>query len=248
MSNLRKKKLRDLSAIRDASETCDQSVHIRSLRGANERSNKELRQRPRFLVGVDEAGRGPLAGPVAIGVAVVPYGFDWKTIPGVGDSKKVSPKNREAIFRLAKSLKKTGVIDWSVILISAKIIDTIGITRAVAKGIERGMGRLGLNPNSVKVRLDGLLKAGAEYRKQKTIIKGDAKEKVIGLASILAKVTRDTYMVRLGKKYPEYGFEVHKGYGTLVHRKAIKKFGRSPVHRESFCRNILDSRQAKESG
>ncbi len=193
----------------------------------------------KYIIGVDEAGRGPLAGPVSIGVAVVPSGFDWDMLPGVGDSKKVSPKNREAIFRHAKALKKQGLLDFRVILVSAKIIDRIGITKAVALGIERCFKKLALDPRNTEVKLDGLLKAPEVFKKQETIIKGDAKEKVIGLASILAKVTRDQHMLRLSDDYPEYSFHIHKGYGTLAHRTALKKHGLSKIHRKSFCKKFL---------
>lgn len=193
----------------------------------------------RYIVGVDEAGRGPLAGPVAVGVAVVPQGFNWRLIPGVGDSKKVTAKNREAILSRAKFLKKQNLLNFSVSLVSASTIDRIGITKAVARGITQGMKRLKIHPRNVDVRLDGLLKAPTEYVYQKTIVRGDAKEKVIGLASIVAKVTRDHYMERLAEAYPEYGFEIHKGYGTLSHRRTIKKHGLSPVHRKSFCTKAL---------
>ncbi len=188
----------------------------------------------KYIIGIDEAGRGPLAGPVSIGIAVVPVGFNWNMILGVGDSKKVLPKNREAIFRRAKLLKKEGILDYAVVLVSAKVIDAHGITRAVSLGIARALKKLACNPKKVIVRLDGLLKAPQEYVHQKTIIKGDAKEKVIGLASIMAKVTRDRTMVCVARNYPRYGFETHKGYGTLAHRRAIKKYGLSPIHRKSF--------------
>ncbi len=201
--------------------------------------NEEIFRQCRFLVGVDEAGRGPLAGPVAVGIAVVPVSFDWNMIPGVGDSKKVSPKNREAIFRRAKLLKKQKLLDFVITLISSKVIDRIGITHAVALGIERSFKKLKLNPKTVDIRLDGLLKAPKEFLNQKTIIKGDVKEKIIGLASIMAKVTRDQHMLRLSGDYPEYKFEIHKGYGTLTHRNAIKAHGISKVHRKTFTRKFV---------
>lgn len=192
----------------------------------------------KYMVGVDEAGRGPLAGPVAVGVLVVPSGFDWKMIPGVGDSKKVSPKMRSAIFAQAQILKKQGLINYSVTLVSASVIDRKGITYAVHSGIEKSLKKLMLDPSICSVKLDGLLRAPEEFMTQKTIIKGDAKEKVIGLASILAKVTRDRYMERIAKKYPVYGFDIHKGYGTVKHRLSIKRNGASRVHRISFLKNI----------
>lgn len=192
----------------------------------------------RYIIGIDEAGRGPLAGPVAVGIACIPRDFDWNTIPGVGDSKKVSAKNREAIFRRTQSLKKQGILNFVVVQIPASTIDCIGITKAISLGITRGLVKLDMNPKSVDVRLDGLLHAPLEYMHQETIIKGDAKEKVIGLASICAKVTRDRTMVRLARTYPKYGFDIHKGYGTRVHIEAVQKHGLSKIHRRSFTKRF----------
>ncbi|MCA9363973.1 ribonuclease HII [Candidatus Kaiserbacteria bacterium] len=191
-----------------------------------------------YSVGVDEAGRGPLAGPVAVGVVVVPKNFDWKCVPGVTDSKKLSEKNREAIFLRTQQLKKEQVLDYAVSLVSAATIDKKGITQAVRQGIDRGLRRLKLNPAETEIKLDGLLRAPSNYPHQETIVKGDQKERIIGLASILAKVIRDRHMVRLAKKYPEYGFEIHKGYGTEAHRTALAVHGLSVVHRASFCRTF----------
>ena len=196
-------------------------------------------QKIKYIVGVDEAGRGPLAGPVAVGVAVVPQGFDWSVIPGVGDSKKVSPKHRELIYRRAQALKRNGMLDYHVTLVSNVTIDRKGISYAVALGIERCLKKLNLDAQTVDVRLDGLLKAPPEYKVQQTIIKGDAKEKIIGLSSIMAKVTRDRYMIRIAKKYPQYQFEIHKGYGTKKHCDALQRYGLSYVHRKSFCKRFL---------
>ena len=190
------------------------------------------------IVGVDEAGRGPLAGPVSVGVVSVPYDFDWTRIPNVTDSKKLSEKKREEIFAIAQRLKKEGAIDYQVSLVHAHTIDTKGISCCVRIGIERGFKKLSLDPNHTDVRLDGLLRAPDEFVVQETIVKGDAKEKVIGLASILAKVTRDRYIVRTAKKYPQYDFHIHKGYGTKAHREAIQKYGLSDMHRASFCTRL----------
>ena len=233
-----RKPAKDLDMLRGASSVRDQDVRFVRRVERTIRSNKEAHQRLRWVVGVDEAGRGPLAGPVAVGVAVVPRNFNWKLIPGVGDSKKVPPKRREEVVKIARALRRAGVIDFSVSLMSSSVIDTIGITQAVRLGIKRCFAKLALNPKTVSVKLDGLLTAPKEFFNQETIIKGDAKEKVIGLASILAKVTRDACMVRIACDYPEYGFEVHKGYGTEKHRTAIMKHGLSKVHRRSFCKNL----------
>lgn len=197
-----------------------------------------MKKRITHIVGIDEVGRGPLAGPVAVGIAVVPVGFDWGLLPGVDDSKKLTAKNREAIFGRAKTLKKEGVLTYVVVQVSAKTIDEIGITKAVARGIRLGLKKLALDPACVDVRLDGLLKAPPEYMHQETIIKGDAKEKVIGLASICAKVTRDAHMVRVARHHPEYQFDIHKGYGTKVHLEALGKYGLSPLHRRSFTKRF----------
>jgi ribonuclease HII len=191
------------------------------------------------VVGVDEAGRGPLAGPVAVGVAVVPRNFDWRFIPGVGDSKQVKEQDREKVVKIARALKRAGVIDFHVALVSASTIDRIGITNAVRQGIDICFKKLKPSPKKTEVKLDGLLKAPTEFLHQETIVKGDAKEKVIGLASILAKVTRDHHMVRIAGDYPPYAFEIHKGYGTKKHREAIMKHGLSKVHRRSFCRACI---------
>lgn len=198
----------------------------------------------RHLVGVDEVGRGPLAGPVMVGVAMVPTGFAWTTLPGVGDSKQLSERKREEVYQVAKRLKQQGGIDYEVAAVSAKRIDRIGIAPAIREALEAALktmlSRARLSPTAVAVKLDGGLKAPAEFVDQETIIKGDAKEPVIGLASIIAKVTRDRYMVQIGKKAPcaVYDFATHKGYGTKAHRAAIATHGLSSFHRASFCRNI----------
>lgn len=197
-----------------------------------------MKSKIRYEIGVDEAGRGPLAGPVAIGVVVVPVGFNWNRIPGVGDSKKVSEKKRDVIARQARALQQSGIISFHVALVSHAVIDHIGIVRAIEKGVVEGFVALNVPPKSTRVKLDGLLHAPHGFIYQETIVRGDAKEKVIGLASILAKVTRDAYMVRLAKKYPHYGFDIHKGYGTALHRARIRAHGLSPVHRRTFCRNM----------
>jgi ribonuclease HII len=119
------------------------------------------------------------------------------------------------------------------------VIDRINISRAVEQGIRTCFKKLNLDPRYTQVKLDGLLKAPPEFKNQETIIKGDAKEKIIGLASILAKVTRDHHMVKLAEQYPLYGFEIHKGYGTKKHRDALRKHGLSETHRATFCRKLV---------
>lgn len=192
----------------------------------------------KFLVGIDEAGRGPLAGPVAVGVVVVQKGFNWKLIEGVGDSKKVTSKNRAAIFSRAKELKKEGRLDFVVVMGSAKEIDKKGIAVVIRDCIDKGLKKLKVNPKECYVKLDGALRAPSQFA-QETIIKGDSKELVIGLASICAKETRDAHMIKLSakKEFEPYDFITHKGYGTRNHRHAIIKYGLSAEHRMTYCKN-----------
>lgn len=201
----------------------------------------------KWLVGIDEAGRGPLAGPVSVGLVLVQANFDWNLIPGVGDSKQLSESKREVIFKQAQVLLKEGKLSHVVIMVDAKKIDTEGISACMKKAIATGLKKListrlnlVLNPVEVMVKLDGSLCAPDEYVHQETIIKGDAKEKVIGLASIMAKVRRDRYMIKIAKEaeFAIYEFQRHKGYGTKAHREAIAKNGLSTLHRVSYCRNI----------
>ncbi len=192
----------------------------------------------KWEIGIDEAGRGPLAGPVAVGVVKIPKDFDWDLVPGVHDSKQISEKNRELIYKKAVALRKSGALDFAVSQVSASVIDKIGISRAIKLAIDRSLKKLHCDPKDTYIKLDGSLKAPADFR-QETIIKGDSKEKSIGLASICAKVTRDRYMVKQATKYPEYGFDQHMGYGTKVHRAMISNHGTSPIHRVSYCKNCL---------
>lgn len=188
----------------------------------------------KYIIGIDEAGRGALAGPVAVGAVLVPKNFNWKLVPGVADSKQVSPKKREEIFLIAKKLTQEGKLKYAVALVSEKVIDKRGITFAVREGIKRTLTKLAPDTKATYVKLDGLLHAPAEFTHQKTIIKGDITEKEISLASIMAKVTRDRYMIALGKRHSAYGFEIHKGYGTMLHRKNIEKEGLGVMHRHTF--------------
>jgi ribonuclease HII len=190
--------------------------------------------RKKWLIGIDEAGRGALAGPVAVGAVLVPYDFDFSCFSACADSKVLSPKVRERVFKEVRKAK----VRYAVALVPASTIDKRGITKAVALGIERILKKLAIDPEEVDVRLDGLLRAPAAYRFQRTIIKGDVTEPSISLASIMAKVTRDRRMVRLSQKYPAYALDIHKGYGTSAHRSALKREGLSSLHRRSFCTRI----------
>lgn len=191
----------------------------------------------KWLVGVDEAGRGPLAGPVSVGVVVAPMAFKMAFKKyAVKDSKKLSERDRERWYKWLVKERREGKLNFATALVSQQIIDKRGIVPAVRLGIKRCLTRLNLKPEECEVLLDGSLKAPVIFKHQKTIIKGDETEPVIALASIAAKVRRDRFMTRLAKKYPEYQFEVHKGYGTKAHYAALKKHGLSTVHRLSFLK------------
>jgi ribonuclease HII len=197
-----------------------------------------------YLVGIDEAGRGPIAGPVSVAIFYVEKKLQRKLLQffpnrKVKDSKKFSERNREIIFKKITEAKESGDAYFQVVLTSARIIDTKGISFAIKNSIEKMLEKSGLEPKKTEIRLDGSLKAPIQYKNQKTIIKGDEKEAVIALASIVAKVTRDKYMKKISRKFLNYNFEIHKGYGTKKHYESIAKFGLSTIHRKSFLTKIL---------
>ncbi len=186
------------------------------------------------MLGADEAGRGPLAGPVAVGVVAVPEGFDVaREFPGVADSKKLSEKQRERFFALLEARAAAGDARFVVEFEGADIIDKEGIARAVRYALSRGVRALAPDAKTTMVQLDGALYAPAEYAQQ-TIVGGDASVPLISLASIAAKVTRDRLMTELAVTYPLYGFERHKGYGTRAHYEALERHGLCAIHRRSF--------------
>jgi ribonuclease HII len=188
----------------------------------------------KFVLGVDEAGRGPLAGPVAVGVVAVPEGFDVaKEFPGVADSKKLSEKKREKLFEMLTARIALGDARFVVELEPADVIDKEGIATAVRRALWRGVNALAPDSQLVEVMLDGALRAPPEYRQQ-TIIGGDATVPIISLASIAAKVTRDRLMLAYENEFPGYGFAKHKGYGTAFHYQTLKKHGPCAIHRRTF--------------
>lgn len=198
----------------------------------------------RYLIGIDEAGRGPLAGPVAVGAVAVPLDFDWSRLEGVRDSKKLSEKKREDIFERAQELRESLLLRFAVAMSSATYIDTYGIMPAIRRALGEALSKLEIEPRACHVLLDGSLKAPAEYVRQETIIGGDDTEPIISLASIMAKVTRDRLMKRLAEKYPAYDFHVHKGYGTRSHLRSIARCGLSDIHRASFCKRLSTGTKA----
>ena len=202
----------------------------------------------KYIIGIDEVGRGPLAGPVCLCAVRVEAGMYKRlqkntNLPALGrDSKKLSKKDREKYAKVLKSLMSKRHFDtkfsYVICSVSNVVIDTKGLSFAIKKAISKCLLTPGVSWNDT-VLLDGGLKVPIEFKNQQTIIKGDEKHSVIAWASILAKVHRDNYMTKMAKKYQEYGFESHMGYGTKVHRDAIKKHGPSPIHRKSFLNNIL---------
>ncbi len=202
-------------------------------------------RKPKYIIGIDEVGRGPLAGPVAVG-AVLIYAEHYRRVakifPVIKDSKKLSAKKREEWFVKIREAEKAGLLVSAVSFVSSKSIDKKGIAPSIRKALAKALAIVTStkgHPLWNRVLLDGGLKAPAEYENQETIIKGDEKELVIALSSIVAKVTRDTRMIKLSKKFPEYGFEKHKGYGTYAHYNAIKKYGITPHHRKTFLKGIV---------
>ena len=191
---------------------------------------------PPYLIGVDEVGRGPIAGPVAVGAFVFLKPEAKKLFHGVKESKQLTEEKREEWFERILIAQKDGYINFYVSFQSEKVIDEKGLSFAIKKCLNDSLKNLKINCTECSVLLDGGLKAPKEYINQKTIIKGDAKETVIALASICAKVLRDRKMKKWGKKYPAYGFEIHKGYGTKGHYMAVKKNGLMELHRRSFLR------------
>jgi ribonuclease HII len=200
-----------------------------------------------YLIGVDEVGRGPLAGPITIGVFVVSKNYFpifkkdlYKKMDKLKDSKKMKESEREEWFKhfFKKRRENRKELSFVTVSLNNNLIDQKGISWCTKTGIRKSLYRLNINPKESKIYLDGLLYAPKKFKNQKTIIKGDEKNELIAAASVVAKVTRDRFMKKLAKEFPEYNFKINKGYGTLTHRKAIKKYGKCIYHRESFCKNI----------
>ncbi len=183
-----------------------------------------------LICGIDEAGRGPLAGPVVVAAVIMPKD---SMIEGVNDSKKVSEKKREILYE--KIIDEA--ISYGVGIIDQKEIDIINILNATKEGLTMAVQELNPKPNLIIV--DALNKIDTLGIPYKSIIKGDAKCYSIAAASIIAKVTRDRIMRQWDEVYPQYGFSKHKGYGTSEHIKAIKEYGLCPLHRLSFVKNIV---------
>ncbi len=177
-----------------------------------------------YIAGIDEAGRGPLAGPVCAAAVILPRG---EVIDGINDSKKLSEKKRELLFDVI--IEKA--VAYSIKFVPPEVIDEINIRQATHKAMEEAAKDLKVKAEHILIDGNDNIPFDAPYT---YIIKGDAKSQTIAAASILAKVSRDRYMKELDESYPEYGFKKHKGYGTKAHMEAIRKFGVSKVHRKSF--------------
>ena len=185
----------------------------------------------KYVCGIDEAGRGPLAGPVVVASVILP---ENSMIEGINDSKKVSESKREKLYDIILQ----EAISYGIGIIYQDEIDEINILQATKKGLHEAVMKMEIKPNVILVdALTGIDTIGIPY---KSIIKGDAKSYSIGAASIIAKVTRDRIMREWDKVYPEYGFAGHKGYGTAKHIEAIKKYGLTPIHRKTFCKNFVN--------
>ena len=198
------------------------------------------------VVGIDEAGRGPLAGPLAVGAVSVlervQQGVLHTLSIGLGalrDSKQLTARERELWFAALEAAERRGELRFAVTLVSAPVIDARGISAATRLAVARVLKRLAPLPQFSSILLDGLLAAPKCFREQRTIIHGDETEPLISLASIAAKVVRDRYMVRMARRFPSYGFERHKGYGTSAHYAALERHGPCLIHRRLFLRGMF---------
>jgi ribonuclease HII len=192
----------------------------------------------RYLVGIDEVGRGPIAGPVTVGVFCVEkknLNKVQKLLKGITDSKKLTAAKREVYVTSMKRIKEQGLCSFSTSSVSAKLIDTKGIVWAVNTALKRALSRLDLDPSQTHIFLDGGLYAPQKYS-QETMVKGDSRNWLIGAASVLAKVHRDSKMNSYAQRYPDYRFENHKGYGTKGHYTAISKQGSCDIHRKTWIK------------
>ena len=183
-----------------------------------------------YICGIDEAGRGPLAGPVVVAAVIMPKD---SMIEGVNDSKKVSEKKREKLYDLIIN----EAISYSVGIVDQNEIDRINILNATKAGLTEAVRTLKVKPDVILVdALTNIDTCGIQYR---SIVKGDAKSYSIAAASIIAKVTRDRIMRQWDEIYPQYGFAKHKGYGSQEHIAALKEYGPTPIHRKTFIKNFI---------
>ena len=195
-----------------------------------EYEHKYLEEGKKYIAGVDEVGRGPLAGPVVVACVIMPLG-DEDIIQGVNDSKKVSEKNREKLYDIIMQKAIACKIEWA----DEKVIDEINILQATKSCMQKAIDGMEIAPDVVLIDAVNL---HCKYPIE-PIIKGDAKSYSIACASIVAKVTRDRYMAEMSKVYPQYDFASNKGYGSPKHIEALKSVGPCPIHRKSFIKNFV---------
>ena len=196
-----------------------------------EYEEKAYSQGYNIVCGIDEAGRGPLAGPVYAAAVILPKGC---IIDGLNDSKRLSEKKRDYLFDV---IKETAV-SYGVGVATQQEIDEINILQATFLAMRRAVDNLSVAPDIALI--DGNRRPGLNIAEQ-DIVKGDAKSMSIAAASVIAKVSRDRYMLEMAEKYPQYQFEKHKGYGTKLHYEMIEKYGISPIHRKSFLKKIINN-------
>ena len=181
-----------------------------------------------LLCGVDEAGRGPLAGPVCASAVILPRGL---CIPGLNDSKKLTEKKREALYDIICS----SAVSYGIAFATVDEIEEINILNAAMLAMNRAIEKLSVQPTLALI--DGNRNSAIKIA-SRCVVKGDAKCADIAAASVLAKVTRDRYMLKMAEKYPQYKFEKHKGYGTKDHYAALREYGPCEIHRPSFLRKM----------
>ena len=203
---------------------------IERIKKLKEFENKLYNEGAKYIAGIDEAGRGPLAGPVVVGCVIMkPESF----IEYVNDSKKISESKREILYEKITS----EAIAWSTGIVDEKEIDKVNILNATKEALTMAINNLSVKPDVILV--DALDKIETNNIPYISVIKGDAKIYSISAASIIAKVTRDRIMKEYDEVYPQYGFISHKGYGTAKHIEAIKEYGICPLHRKSFTKNFI---------
>ncbi len=183
-----------------------------------------------LICGVDEAGRGPLAGPVCAAAVILPAGLE---IPGLTDSKKLTDKKRRELYPIIKE----NALAYGIAFASEQEIDEINILQATFLAMKRALEQLEMKPDLALIDGNRETDFGLPV---KTVVKGDSLSANIAAASVLAKVTRDDVMEALAQEYPEYSFEIHKGYGTKAHYAALREHGASPVHRVSFLKKFYE--------
>lgn len=189
------------------------------------------------LVGIDEVGRGPIAGPLCMGGCALlreRAAEFYRYMHGLRDSKRLTPANREQWASTLYMCAKKGICQLSLAFVSEQTIDERGLAYALRIAADTVLSSLSIVPSDSFVMLDGALKAPSIYRFQESIINGDEQEPLIAAASVIAKVRRDRHMVKLAAQYPNYGFEKHKGYGTKSHYRALSMLGPCELHRKSF--------------